>query len=330
MKQFQWKPLLMLPTNPNPRNLWTVSPSQMEVWEDCPEKWHLYYQEELSRKRASARHFDFGNYTHELMHVYYQLLKLGHHKPGSDFLINAMQSRVRQDLTGENILLLADVWPRLLSYFRNQSSKIDAGMQVLEVEYEVHVPVTTPKGREIMLHGILDLLYRDSAGVIRIRDHKTFGNPKSHTPDNIKLNPQLLFYAVALSSLFPSDVLDVEVNAINSTIYKSKQPTQDEMFKLVRWRHTPVGISIARENILRKIDLMFDTAPWLNYRTSCTSCQFFDICNLKSRGMNTTSLVLQTYEKGKRSARIKSRGAQDSNSKDSSADKEFTISFTNI
>lgn len=313
----------------NPNNLMTVSPSQMAVWEKCPEAWHNAYQLDLSRKQGSVAHFDFGNYSHELLHVYYQMLKLGNHKPGSEFLIQAMQARVRTDLTGTNIALLSSVWPRILNYLRNQSPKIDAGITVLEVEYEYHVEVTLPSGIKVMLHGIIDLLYKDAAGVIRIRDHKTGGMAKTHTNDSIKLNPQLLTYAVALSILFPNPVLDVEINFLNSTIYKQKQPTPDELFKLIRYRHTPVGIAIAQANLLTKIDLMLDMKPYLNYSTACSHCQFFDLCHLKSRGLNTQSLIAQTYEKGKRSARVKSR-TEPISENNTDGNEEFTISFSNI
>jgi len=301
----------------------------MQVWEDCPQNWHYYYQEELSRKRKAKAFFDFGNYSHELMHVYYQLLRSGNHRPGSDFLISAMQSRVKQDLDAtENIQLLSVVWPRILNYLKNQSPKIDTGISVQGIEYEFHSPVTTPNGRRVMLHGIIDLAYNDSAGKFRIRDHKTFGNPKSHTTENIKLNPQLLFYAIAMSTILGHDALAVEINAISSTITKV-QKTPAELFNLIRYDHTPVGLSIARENLLKKIDLMFDTNPWMNYRPGCSNCQFFDICHLESRGLNTTGLIRQTYEKGKRSARIKAN-SHSSSKENTNGHEGFTISLTGI
>lgn len=318
-------------SNPlNPNNLWTVSPTQLHMWEYCPQEWHLTYQEDLSLLNKVKRKFDFGLYSHELMHVYYQLLKLGSHRPGSDFLIKAMQSRVKNDLTGENIQLLADVWPRILNYLKNQSPKIDAGMKVLEVEYEVMVEVETPKGLKIMLHGILDLLYRDSAGKIRIRDHKTTGYPKSHTQDALKLNNQLLFYAVMMSELLPVDVLDVEINSINSTIWKTKNPPPDELFKLVRWQHTPAGLAIAKENILKKIDMMFDSEPWKNYGPSCANCQMFGICSTEMRGLSTHRLIQQLYERGTRSARAKPISTNTINQEHSRDNKEFTISITGV
>lgn len=304
-------------------NLPTFSPTQFEVYDRCPQAHHYAYVEELSRKRPDAPHFDFGNYSHELLHVYYQLLKLGTAKPGSDFIIKAMESRVKNDLGKENIEILAKVWPRLLTWLTNQSPQIDAGIEVVEVEYEFHVEDRTPKGRSILYHGIIDLLYRDKAGVLRIRDHKTGANPKTHTSDTIKLNPQLLHYAAAL------DVPDVEINFLNSYIHKTKVPTVNELFKIIRYQHTPVGLAVARDNMLQKIDKILDNQPHKNYSTACTHCQFFDICHLESRGLSTATLIRTTYEKGKRSARIQVRDAT-TGEEHSGGNEGFTISIPNF
>lgn len=266
----------------------TVSPSQLRVYDNCPKEHHYSYTEGLQRTQRVGRRFDFGNYAHELMHVYYNILKLGGHTAGSDFLIKAMESRVKNDLLQadfENIELVSLVWPRLLAFFTHQSAQIDKGIEVLEVESEFHVTVTTPHGNVIDLHGIIDLIYRDRSGTIRIRDHKTGGNARTHNSDSVKLDDQLGFYAVA------QEIYDIEISFINSYLHKGKvQPPIDSLFALHRYRHTPVGLSVIKDNILQKIDKILDTEPHKNYSPTCPNCQFFELCHAETRGVNVQKI----------------------------------------
>lgn len=275
----------------------TVSPSQMRMWDECPQNWHYLYREELWKPRPSKMHFDFGLYAHELQHVYYQTMKATNQKPGSPFLLSMMEARVKNDLVAENIETLSLVWPRLQLFFSQISPKIDAGITILEAEYEFHVEVVTPNGHRIHLHGVIDLIYRDLAGTIWIRDHKT-GAKDSYSQDSCKLDDQLLFYAVAMTLLKGKPILGVEINWINSTPYKNKQPPIDKLFKTYRHTHLPQSVEVGLENILAKVDKMFDTKPHKNYRPACQHCLYFPLCYTESRGQPVAP-IKGNYTKGR-------------------------------
>ena len=306
----------------------TYSPSQLRVYDKCPKEHSFSYKENLQRTLKVGRHFDFGNYAHELMHVYYQAVKAGG-KPGSDFLIKMMEARVKNDLLAadfENIELVSLVWPRLLTFFTYQSPQIDKGIEVLEVEYEFHAPKTTPNGHNIRLHGIIDLVYKDNAGSIRIRDHKTGSNVKTHSSNSVMLDDQLGHYAVS------KDIHDVEVSFINSYLHKNKQPPPSSLFALHRYRHTPVGLSVIEANILAKIDRILDTEPLKNYSPSCPNCQFFELCHAETRGINVQkikSLHFRTKESHDSGVRLSVKTAK-ATSEHTNDDKKFEVSFINL
>lgn len=310
-------------------DLRTISPSQMRVWEHCPKQWEYMYELELHKAQASTMFFDFGNYTHELLHVFYRAIK-ANPSLTNDFLNLMLKARVQEDLGMENIENVSRVWPRVESYVLNQHPQIDRGIKILGVELEFKVPVMTPKGREVALHGFMDLMYQDQSGRIRIRDHKTGGNKNTHNQNSVKLDDQLLFYAVAMSEMYNQEISDVEINFVNSTITKKAQPLTD-VFALHRYQHTPVGLAIAKQNILQKIDIMLDKATYKNYSPTCPHCPFFEICHLEIRGMNTNSLIASNYERGKR-VKLRNRPATEIATSDeySSGDQEFTISFTDL
>jgi predicted nucleic-acid-binding Zn-ribbon protein len=307
----------------------TFSPSQLRVYDHCPQEHHYSYTEGIQRTERTGKHFDFGNYAHELMHVYYNILKLGGHTAGSDFLIKAMESRVKNDLLQadfDNIELVSLVWPRLLVFFRHQSAQIDKGIEVLEVEKEFTTTVTTPHGHEVDLHGIIDLIYRDRSGTPRIRDHKTGANAKTHSSNSVMLDDQLGHYSVS------NDIPDIEISFINSYLHKKKQPPIDSLFALHRYRHTPVGLSVIKLNILQKIDKILDTEPHKNYSPTCPNCQFFELCHAETRGTNVQRIkslhfrTKEAHEPG--STRLSSQNSK--TSEHTNDDSKFEVNFINL
>lgn len=308
----------------------TYSPSQLRVYDHCPQEHYYSYVEEIQRTLQIGRKFDFGNYAHELMHVYYQALKLGGHAPGSDFLVKMMESRVKNDLLQanfENVELSARVWPRLQVFFTFQSPQIDKGIEVLEVEKEFHITVVTPNGHTVILHGIIDLIYRDSSGKLRIRDHKTGENARTHTSQSVMLDDQLGHYAVS------NNILDVEVSFINSYLHKGKvKPPVNTLFALHRYQHTPVGLSVIKLNILEKIDKILDTKPVKNYSPNCPNCQFFEICHAETRGINVQKIKSLHYRTKVKSERSSTRLSKETEatSQHTSSNEKFEVSFTDI
>ena len=307
----------------------TFSPSQLRVYDHCPQEHFYSYKEKLQKTRLSGKHFDFGNYAHELMHVYYNTLKLNNQTAGSNFLIKAMESRVKNDLLQanfENVELVSLVWPRLLTFFTHQSIQIDKGIEVLGVENEFLVTVVTPNGHEVDLHGIIDLIYRDRSGTIRIRDHKTGANAKTHSSNSVMLDDQLSFYAVA------HNYFDVEISFINSYLHKKKQPPIDSLFALHRYRHTPVGLSVIKQNILEKIDKILDTQPHKNYSPTCPNCQFFELCHAETRGTNVQKIkslqfrTKEAHEPG--SIRLSAKGQKAG--EHSNDNSKFEVNFINL
>jgi len=138
-----------------------ISPSQMYMWKQCPKAWHYSYVVKIRKKAGKKRFFELGSYFHELMHVYYQAIEQGH-KPGSDFLVNYIASRIKRDmetLTEENVGIIAQVSKMAMQYVASYSASIDKGMEVKGVELISQVEVTTPKGHQVILNCITDLLY---------------------------------------------------------------------------------------------------------------------------------------------------------------------------
>lgn len=277
-----------------------VSPSQLWVWSNCSQAWHLGYVENLKKKKTKQRFFEVGNYFHELAHVYYQALMETKKKPGDPFLLDYMLSRVRRDLesaTEENINILATVSKMIGAYVQQWSPIIDKDITVLGVEQNLQVEVTLPSGATVILNCITDLIYRDKQGNLRIRDHKT-GQAQGWNEYMIPLENQLLFNSLAYFRLTGQLALHVEISWINSYEYKSKQPRLDERFKLYPYVHTQHSIEFYEKELLALIDRMVtQERPVRQYSKDCAKCQFNEICVQELRGFDTKSLKRSKYEK---------------------------------
>lgn len=312
-----------------------ISPSQISVWQDCPTKWKFNYVDALKKKQISKLYFDVGNYFHELSHVYYQFLQAGY-KAGDPFVIDMMMNRIRNDMndmTEDSVEVYSTVSSMMSRFLSYQSPKIDKDIEVISVEHFIEEQVITPQGNEVILQGYVDLIYRDKAGNLRLRDHKTGTNPGNWRPEKLKLMPQLLFY-IAIYKLGHGEIINqVEVSYINSRVYKTKQPAIEDQFKLLRHIHSDKALETYLEDILHLVDFMLSVPPYKRYSTECASCPYFDICQLEVKGMPTENLIKSNYEKVERDygveLRFTSRDTQNTQ-KDSEGNKTDSSSDDSV
>lgn len=271
----------------------------MYTWRQCPKAWYYSYVVGIKKKQSNKRFFELGTYFHELMHVYYQAVEQGH-KPGSDFLVNYMNSRIKRDmdsLTEENVGIVGQVSKMAAQYVASYSPIIDKNIKVVGVELHNKVEVTTPAGNDVVLNCITDLLYETQDGKLTVRDHKT-GQSGGWSQIMIPLENQLLFNAVAIwldSGVMP---LRVEISFINSYNYVKKQPTLTERFQKFVHVHNPHAIEFYYKEMLKLMDRMIeDEDPVHYYSKDCSKCQFNAICTQELRGFDTESLIHSQYEK---------------------------------
>lgn len=271
-----------------------VSPSQLRTWKDCPQEWHYSYVDGLRLKKQS-RYFDIGSYTHELFHVLYQYFKaFPNAKPGSDEVIEMMRHRINQDMDEmdlDNIDIMSVVWPLVQKYVSYQSPRIDVGIEIIGVEREFKVNI----GEGLVLHGFIDLVYRDRAGRIRVRDHKTGAQANSWSAQKVKMDEQLLSYSLGMEIELGEPVHDVEINFALTAQTKKPKPNS-EVFQLYRHTHNENVMRVFRENLLTMYRSMVNDLPYRNLSSRCGSCRFHSLCYLEMRGMDTEPTLKAMYQ----------------------------------
>jgi hypothetical protein len=265
-----------------------VSPSQIKVWQECQQKWHYNYVDGLISKKERKK-FDKGLYTHELLHVYYHTLEAGY-KPGSDFALDFMLSRMKSDLQEidmDNLHVMKDIMPLISKFVSWQSPQIDNDIaEIVGVEHEFFY-----EHEGVTMHGIIDLVYRTkSTGRLIIRDHKTSEQKNSWFQDKLTLNDQLPFYDAALSKMFGEKVQRVEVNFINTYPYK-QPPPNSEIFKVFVWEYTETFNKNFLDNLVRTHGKM--TEPPIRNLAMCTYCDYKVLCHLAMKEQGNAVALTQ-------------------------------------
>jgi CRISPR/Cas system-associated exonuclease Cas4 (RecB family) len=306
-----------------------VSNSQLSAYKDCPQKWEYSYVHSY-KPLARRRTFDKGNYTHELMHVLYQLMQDSHHEPGSDFLQAAIHQRIMGDLENaakDNLAVYASIIKVMTSYVQYRSPLIDRQIKIEGVEATLEVEAQTPKGHTVILLAIVDLVYRDLRGRMVVRDHKTSEKANSWNKEKVRLDPQLLLYAAIWYKL-TGEVPVTEINFALTHDYKTPKPPR-EMFNLFRIEHTQAVLERFWDETLMLIDQMIES-PVVPHYGNCQYCAFRELCDSRLKGISAENILKSNFEVVPRDYTIKRRSGLSSENSEGNPQRAFHLDLSNL
>lgn len=283
----------------SPDELLKISPSRIKVYQVCPKQHYYKYILNVDTPSVETKRYDKGNYTHELLHVYYRYIKEG--VPiGSTTAWKLMQARIQGDLernfTPDRLQFFNTILLQIEEYVLRRSPEIDKEMEILGVEEEINVPVELPSGRIILLHGYIDLRYMRN-GIMRIRDHKTDAS-NSH-PDRsvfayggVDLSNQLLHYGSAFY-VSTGQVPRVEISLIKTNDVKRARKDGFGLYSAV---HTEEEYKIYLEQTCKLIDQMLHSEALPHYdETVCKYCPFKTPCIGERVGIPSDRILAQNY-----------------------------------
>ena len=278
-----------------------ISPSRISTYLQCPKRYDYYYNQNLTLDEPAKGYFNKGNYTHELMHAYYELLKTNKNlQAGSDILLAMLTSRIRHDfenMTDPSFIPLYGIITKVITrYIKEQSPKIDAGISVEQVERQVIYPLD-----KIALFGFADLVYRDRSKRLRIRDHKT--GDKAWSKVDAQFSNQLLYYATILYKS-TGEVPISEISYINTKEYV-KTPTSEQAFTFTTVTYTERELEIYFKEICVTIENMLQSTATPFYGQHCRYCPFQTPCYLERKGINPAPIIATRYKHVERDAQGK-------------------------
>lgn len=263
-----------------------ISPSRTRTFLECPKKYDYIYNQELTPVGPQKRHFNKGNYFHELCHVYYNYVKAGA-TPGSEYIQSLILDRMKKNFTTDTDPALISVFgiitKMMTRYVLEHSKRIDDGMKVINVEQQIIYPMA-----DYAMFGYVDLLYRDREGRLHIRDHKT--GERAQTKLDAQFSNQLLFYA-AIIYKSTGEVPIGELSYINTKEYATKKPTYEESFVLSRVTYTAKELDIYFAEICMVIEDMLSSRAVPSYGQHCAWCAYQTPCYLSRKGIDPSPII---------------------------------------
>jgi hypothetical protein len=274
----------------------SLSPSQLNVYLDCEQKWFYSYAEGIKPHGGGQIYFDKGNYIHELLHHYYSFLQAGF-KIGDSLIYDSMKDLFTGNL--EHAFKLAEenevdvdlnfyqaAHRVVMRYVEDYSPVIDVGITDLKIEEHFEVEVD---GRNF--HGFIDLLYQRD-GKWYIRDAKT-GKTNTFSYKKVRKLPQGLFYGALLYQL-TGIVANFEILWLNSEL-PAKISEKTKIHELVTVStHTEAVYRNFWEYLLQVNSKQKSLTPMRNL-SSCASCAYDPICNAELRGLSTEVIMSGLY-----------------------------------
>ncbi len=287
-----------------PQTKTLVSPSRISTLYSCPKKHDYVYNKELVPLGPSKGYFDKGNYAHELMHVYYQLLQAGS-KPGSDYAVAQIVARIKNDVSRLELPRDAKLLPvysvisnRIVRFIQQQSPRIDDGIEILGIEHELELEIS----ERLSLFGYCDLVYRDKQGRLRIRDHKT--GDKAWTKADAEWSNQLLFYAVIVW-LLTGEIPVAEINYINTKDQVKLMSFENAFTFNPPVAYTQRELELYYEEICQIAEEVVSSRPAPYYANHCGSCAYRLPCLLERKGIDPTPVLNEHFVRVERASKRK-------------------------
>ncbi|MFM9959343.1 MAG: ATP-dependent helicase [Phycisphaerales bacterium] len=244
-----------LPLWPAPKPPLRLSYTQISNFQDCPRCWYL--RTVLGLPDRGSTEANLGAVAHEALHLFYRKLRDAEDDPENLPLPRDLHALA--DAAFDKHFKALD--PNADDERKKLHAQLDALLtklhpttsQVLELEFEVHLPITDARGITHLLTAKIDRLDLEPDGTYRLIDYKT-GQPSKKLLEPAKDDLQLNIYALALAH---------HINADDRT-----PPTgRAEYWVLAQGAHGSINLADlnldkTRETILKTIDAML-TPPYL-------------------------------------------------------------------
>jgi hypothetical protein len=231
--------------------------------------------------------------------------------PGSDYAVAQIIARIQNDVSQlelprdkDLIPIYAVISKRIVRFIKEQSPKIDAGIEVLMIEQELEHPYDD----EWALGGYCDLVYRDRQGQLRLRDHKT--GEKAWSKQDAKNSNQLLMYALIIWKM-TGEVPVGEISFIN-TKDQVKPMTYEKAFNRSPVAYSELELKLYEVEIGNLIEDMLKSRPTPYYSQRCGYCAFEVPCFLERKGIDATEIYQQHYIQVPRASQRKHRSFSES------------------
>lgn len=274
--------------------LLTVSHSQAGVWDRCEEQWRYNYQLGIVPKNTKD-YFQKGTFSHQLLAVHFTERMKGNRNTW-DAVLEFVKS-MPFDASDGNALASFKAALRIVNRYIAEYAPIHDKFRVLDVERHFVVEMVTPKGRPYKLQGYFDLLI-EWEGALWIVDHKTVGQGKFWSMNELLMDSQMTTYLLALREQ-GQPVFGCVINQLNTYDYKDFAATPvEKLFRREKIYRTEKQIQNMALNYGKIVDEMYDHEGDYrkSYRKDCPRCPYFELCLMDTKGMDISAALAVSYK----------------------------------
>lgn len=285
-----WEPVTEAPAVSDPRR---ISNTEVGTWETCKRKYYFSFDlklEKIQRSEPLTR----GLIVHEVLDVYYTMIKEGHSTTDAKHIalqrLSAIMTKPESDMS-----LCLEIKALLERYWANVD---DSDWEIIAVEQDYDLPMTD----EFIMPMRLDLLVKQrSTGKVFIVDHKVVYDFWNY--HQTALNPQFAKYVAALRY----NGMKIDGCILNFIRYR-KMKDQDPAKYFKRDVVVPSNAKIrntVREHVISCQEIMEYRAKPAATREAiavhclntmiCKGCDFKDLCAAEIDGGETEFLLQNEF-----------------------------------
>lgn len=277
---------------------WPIfSYSQFQAWDRCEELWFYSYARNWF-KRSKGNALNLGTEIHLAMKEWYDMaIARVPKEPRKEKMYLYFKQRINDHSTNMDMLNVIQKAMRLTMRYVEEFAPVeDKGHRILKTEYHFTVPFQSPKGRNFILQGYIDLL-TEYAENLWAWDHKSMES-NFWTPTQVMMEPQTPLYIVSLREQMEK-VHGVIINMFNTYDYaKPEKALTSKLFSREKSYRTDIELNTFKTDMLRMADRLFDNyqSPLRSKRLDCKNCGFQEPCLLRIKGINDEPLLYEEYE----------------------------------
>jgi hypothetical protein len=243
----------------------------------------LNYHEQWTPVETKS-YFVEGNVGHDLLMIYYKNIVMTDH----DSCVRLVKQKVAQFHAAagqdpDKLKIVATMARVVKGYLEDFARHEDQKWEFLDAEKEFEIPLKTPKGREFLLEGRIDIVAKERAtNRVWAWDHKFIGKKPWWSEAQLLMDSQMPTYVAALQSM-GVPIFGALVNQCNKYQYaKTQDMVEENLYKRSPIYHTNDELAARLNNFGMMVDELLECNEQGIFRRSlkrdCSDCFWQDPC----------------------------------------------------
>lgn len=270
-----------------------VNQSELTTFMRCPRKWYWAYKQGYDSKDPGAN-LALGSAVHSILQSHYR------GDSWEDCINGILDEQALKETPSFDLKLLEAM---IEGYFQwLEETGADAFLTPVVVEQKIEMPLGTIRGKEVVLHGTVDLAQVDGDDRMFLTDHKTTASFEILANRRMAMSFQLQTYAMLLehrTGRYPSGAIYNMLRKVKRT-GNAKPPffMRETVAFNIHQREAFKGQIRQVVNAMLELEDRGDALPYPVVDQDCGwKCPFIGICSMADDGSDIEGVLNDLYSK---------------------------------